>query len=128
MRSTLYVLLPLAVVWTLALGSQGVIQTFGKPISYQTLEARTLGSVGEDGEAVTQTVPRGAVASQVAIKSLGSVGGGYFNTNAATPFENPTPIANLLHMLALLLIPAALTATFGGWSGRGVRGGSCTGP
>jgi K+-transporting ATPase ATPase A chain len=112
-RSTLYVLLPLAVVWTLALGSQGVIQTFGKPISYQTLEARTLGSVGEDGEAVTQTVPRGAVASQVAIRSLGSVGGGYFNTNAATPFENPTPIANLLHMLALLLIPAALTATFG---------------
>ncbi len=112
-RSTLYVLLPLAVIWTLILASQGVIQSFSEPVAYQTLEARTLGAVGEDGAPATQTVPRGAVASQVAIRSLGTVGGGYFNTNSATPFESPTPVTNLVHMLALLLIPAALTATFG---------------
>ncbi len=112
-RSTLYVLLPLAVIWTLILGSQGVIQSSSEPVAYQTLEARTLGAVGEDDEPVTQTIPRGAVASQVAIRSLGTVGGGYFNTNSATPFESPTPLTNLFHMLALLLIPAALTATFG---------------
>lgn len=112
-RSTLYVLLPLAVILTLALGSQGVIQSFGDPVSYQTLEARTLGAVDENGDPITQTIPRGAVASQMSIRSLGTVGGGYFNTNSATPLESPTPLTNLLHMTALLLIPAALTSTFG---------------
>jgi K+-transporting ATPase ATPase A chain len=112
-RATLYVLLPLAVIWGLALASQGVVQSFDDPVEYRTLEGRTLGGVGVEGDAPTQTVPRGGVASQVAIRSLGSVGGGYFNANAATPYENPTPLANLVHMLGLLLIPAALTATFG---------------
>ncbi len=112
-RATLYVMLPLALIWGLALASQGVVQSLDDPVEYRALEARTLGATGEDGGAETRTVPRGAVASQVAIRSLGSVGGGYFNANSATPFESPTPLANLVHMLGLLLIPAALTATFG---------------
>jgi K+-transporting ATPase ATPase A chain len=112
-RATLYVMLPLTLIWALALASQGVVQSLDDPVEYRTLEARTLGATDEEGGAQTQTVPRGAVASQVAVRSLGTVGGGYFNTNAATPFENPTPLANLVQMLALLLIPAALTATFG---------------
>ena len=121
-RSTLYVLLPLALIWGLALASQGVVQSLGEPVEYRTLEARTLGAVDEEGEPATQTVPRGPVASQVAIRSLGTVGGGYFNTNSATPFESPTPLANLLHMLALLLIPAGLTATFGRMAGSRRQG------
>ncbi len=98
-RVTLYVLVPLAVVWTLILGSQGVMQTFSDPVTYQTVEARTLGATGEDNQPVTQTVVRGPVASQIAIKQLGTNGGGYYNTNSATPFENPTPLSNFFEML-----------------------------
>jgi K+-transporting ATPase ATPase A chain len=121
-RVTLYVLVPLAVVWTLVLGSQGVMQTFSDPVTYQTLEARTLGATGEDGQPVTQTVVRGPVASQIAIKQLGTNGGGYYNTNSATPFENPTPLSNFFEVLAILLIPAALTYTFGTMVGSRAQG------
>ena len=121
-RITLYVLLPLAVVRTLVLGSQGVMQTFSDPVTYQTVEARTLGTTGEDGQPVSQTIVRGPVASQIAIKQLGTNGGGYFNTNSATPLENPTPLSNLFEMLAILLIPAALTYTFGVMVGSRAQG------
>jgi potassium-transporting ATPase potassium-binding subunit len=121
-RVTLYVLVPLAVVWTLILGSQGVMQTFSDPVTYQTVEARTLGATGADNQPVTQTVVRGPVASQIAIKQLGTNGGGYYNTNSATPFENPTPLSNFFQMLAILLIPAALTFTFGLMAGSRAQG------
>jgi K+-transporting ATPase ATPase A chain len=119
-RSTLYILLPLSLVLALALVSQGVVQTFRPGIAVQTLDA-SAGAVG-------QALPLGPVASQVAIKQLGTNGGGYFNSNSAHPFENPTPLSNLLEMLAILLIPAALTYTFGrmvndtrqGWAILGV--------
>ena len=104
-RSTLYILLPLAFILALALGSQGVVQTFR---SYATV--RTLDQAAGSAK---QTLPLGPVASQVAIKQLGTNGGGYFNVNSAHPFENPTPLSNFLEMLAILLIPAALTYTFG---------------
>jgi K+-transporting ATPase ATPase A chain len=112
-RVTLYVLLPLAIVLGLWIGSQGVVQTFDDPITYRTLEARTLAVTDEAGEPATQTIVRGPAASQIAIKQLGTNGGGYFNANSAVPFENPTGLTNFLEMLAILLIPAALTFTFG---------------
>ena len=112
-RITLYILLPIAIVVTLILGSQGVIQTFSDPVSYQTLEARTLGVTDASGQPATQSIYRGAVASQIAIKQLGTNGGGYYNTNSAMPFENPTGLTNFVEVLLILLIPAALTYTFG---------------
>ena len=112
-RITLYILLPLAIVMGLVIGSQGVVQTFDDPVTYQTLEARTLGATDDAGQPVTQTITPGPVASQIAIKQLGTNGGGYYNANSAVPFENPTPLTNFLEMLAILLIPAALTYTFG---------------
>jgi K+-transporting ATPase ATPase A chain len=101
-RGVIYILLPLSFIFAIFLSSQGVIQNF-KP--YQTVS--TL-----QGEA-KQVLPMGPMASQIAIKQLGSNGGGYLNTNAAHPFENPTPLTNILEMLALLLIPAALCLTYG---------------
>jgi potassium-transporting ATPase potassium-binding subunit len=121
-RVTLYVLIPLAVVWTLVLGSQGVMQTFSDPVTYQTLEARTLGTTGPDKQPLTQTIVRGPVASQIAIKQLGTNGGGYYNTNSATPLENPTPLSNFFEVLAILLIPGALTYTFGVMVGSRAQG------
>jgi K+-transporting ATPase ATPase A chain len=112
-RIALYVLLPLAIVLGLVIGSQGVVQTFDDPITYRTLEARTLAVTDEAGEPATQTIVRGPAASQIAIKQLGTNGGGYFNSNSSVPFENPTGLTNFLEMLAILLIPAALTYTFG---------------
>lgn len=100
-RSVLYVLLPLSIIMTLALVSQGVVQTFS---SYATVT--TIG--GQE-----QIIPLGPAASQIAIKQLGTNGGGFFNVNSAFPFENPTPFSNFLEMLAILLIPAALTYTYG---------------
>ncbi len=109
-RSTLYILLPLALIWALVLASQGVVQNF-KP--YQPV-ALVQPAVDAGGQAVReQLLPMGPVASQVAIKQLGTNGGGFFNANSAHPFENPTPLTNFLEMLAILLIPAALTYTFG---------------
>ena len=100
-RSTLYVLLPLSAVLALALVSQGVIQNLDAYKQATTVEART------------QTLPMGPVASQESIKELGTNGGGFFNANSAHPFENPTPLSNLLEMLAIFAIPCALTYTFG---------------
>lgn len=109
-RGTLYILLPLAFVFALFLVSQGVVQTLGDyrpvPLLQQTIGAgeRTVGE---------QLLPMGPAASQIAIKQLGTNGGGFFNVNSAHPFENPTPLSNWFQMLALLLIPAALCYTFG---------------
>jgi len=109
-RSTLYVLLPLALVLALALVSQGVIQNFD---GYQKV-ALTEPVNGADGKPVAeQVLPMGPAASQIAIKQLGTNGGGFFNANSAHPFENPTPLSNFLEMLSILLIPAALCYTFG---------------
>jgi potassium-transporting ATPase potassium-binding subunit len=104
-RSTLYILLPLAFILALALVSQGVVQIFHPYASVETLDPSS-------GTA-SQILPLGPVASEVAIKQLGTNGGGYFNVNSAHPFENPTPLSNFLEMLAILLIPAALCYTFG---------------
>jgi potassium-transporting ATPase potassium-binding subunit len=109
-RSTLYILLPLALVLALALVSQGVVQSFDPYQRVPLLQATT----GADGVAVVeQTIPLGPAASQMAIKQLGTNGGGFFNVNSAHPLENPTPLANFLELLAILLIPAALCYTFG---------------
>ncbi|MBA4106196.1 MAG: potassium-transporting ATPase subunit KdpA [Pirellula sp.] len=108
-RSTLYILLPLSTVLAVALVSQGVIQNFD---AYQTVEL--VEPVAVEGEpTTTQTLAMGPVASQLAIKQLGTNGGGFFNVNSAHPFENPTPLTNFLELLAILLIPAALCCTFG---------------
>jgi K+-transporting ATPase ATPase A chain len=121
-RVTLYLLLPLAIVIGLLLGSQGVIQTLSDPVEYRTLEARTLGATDDSGAPSTQTIYRGPVASQIAIKQMGTNGGGYYNANSGVPFENPNPITNFVEMLLILLIPAALTYTFGIMVGARAQG------
>ena len=109
-RSTLYILLPLALILALVLVSQGVVQTFN-PYHTATLVQATTDA---DGAAVTeQVIAVGPAASQIAIKQLGTNGGGFFNVNSAHPLENPTPLSNFLQMLSILLIPAALCYTFG---------------
>jgi K+-transporting ATPase ATPase A chain len=100
-RATLYVLLPISIVVALALCSQGVIQNLDPYTKVTTLEG------------TAQTIPQGPVASQEAIKMLGTNGGGFFNANSAHPFENPTPFTNLLQMVLIFVIPAGLTYTFG---------------
>jgi K+-transporting ATPase ATPase A chain len=129
-RSTVYILLPLAFVLALVLVSQGVVQTFDKyatvtlvqPVTYdspkngpdgQPLKDDKGNAVTEKATATEQTIPLGPAASQIAIKQLGTNGGGFFNVNSAHPFENPNPLTNFLEMLAILLIPAALCYTFG---------------
>ena len=109
-RSTIYILLPLSFILALVLVSQGVVQNFRE---YQTVTL-VQPITGADGKSVTeQTIPMGPAASQVAIKQLGTNGGGFFNVNSAHPYENPTPLANFLEMLAILQIAAALCFTFG---------------
>jgi len=109
-RSTLYILLPLAITLALIQVSLGVIQNFSAYQSVPLLQP----TVDANGNAVTeQVLPMGPAASQVAIKQLGTNGGGFFNVNSAHPFENATPLSNFLEMLAILLIPAALCYTFG---------------
>jgi len=109
-RTTLYILLPLSLVLALLLVSQGVVQTFRPYQTVPLLQATT----GADGSPVTeQVLAVGPAASQIAIKQLGTNGGGFFNVNSAHPFENPTPLSNFVEMLAILLIPAALCYTFG---------------
>jgi potassium-transporting ATPase potassium-binding subunit len=100
-RSTLYILLPLSIVLAVLLAGQGVVQTFSPNITAITVEGHR------------QSIPLGPAASQIAIKQLGTNGGGFFNANSAHPFENPTPFSNFLEMLSILLLPAALTYTFG---------------
>jgi K+-transporting ATPase ATPase A chain len=109
-RSTLYILLPIAFVAALVLVSQGVIQTFASSITVHTLAGGT------------QLIPLGPVASQEAIKELGTNGGGFFNANSAHPFENPTTISNWVEMLLILIIPFALTNTFGRMAGNARQG------
>jgi len=109
-RSTLYILLPLSIVLALALVSQGVVQTFS---DYKTV-ALLQPVMDANGNAVTeQVLAVGPAASQIAIKQLGTNGGGFFNVNSAHPFENSTPLSNFLEMVSILLIPAALCYTFG---------------
>ncbi len=113
-RSTLYILLPLALVLALALVSQGVVQNFSAYKAVPLLQ----GATDADGKAVTeQLLPMGPAASQIAIKQLGTNGGGFFNVNSAHPFENATSLSNFFEMLAILLIAAALCHTFGSMVG-----------
>jgi K+-transporting ATPase ATPase A chain len=100
-RSVLYILLPLSIVAALVLASQGVIQNFQPYVEAQTLEG------------VVQTIAQGPVASQEAIKMMSADGGGFFNTNSAHPYENPTPFTSFFEIFLMLVIPAALTYTFG---------------
>ncbi|WP_413624878.1 potassium-transporting ATPase subunit KdpA [Luteibacter sp. Lutesp34] len=100
-RATLYVLLPFSIVIALLLVSQGVVQNVAPYLDVATLEHGR------------QTLPMGPAASQVAIKMLGTNGGGFFNANSAHPFENPTPLSNFVEMIAIFLIPGALCYTFG---------------
>ena len=129
-RACVYILLPLSIVLALVLVQQGSIQNFRPYQEVKTLEKTTytvpkLGAAGQplkdaQGNPVVdtlttdkQTLPMGPVASQEAIKMLGTNGGGFFNANSAHPYENPTPLSNFLEMLAILIIPAALCTSFG---------------
>jgi potassium-transporting ATPase potassium-binding subunit len=129
-RTTVYILLPLSLVFALVLVWQGVPQTFDKyatvtltqPVTYdnpktgsdgQPLKDEKGNPITEKAIATEQTIPLGPAASQIAIKQLGTNGGGFFNVNSAHPFENPTPLTDFLEMLAILAIPAALCYTFG---------------
>jgi potassium-transporting ATPase potassium-binding subunit len=117
-RATLWVLLPISCVLALVLVSQGVIQNLRPYDTAQIVEPQTQTTTGPGGKATTavvrtQTIAQGPVASQEAIKMLGTNGGGFFNTNSAHPFENPTPVSNLLEMSVIFLIPAGLTVTLG---------------
>jgi K+-transporting ATPase ATPase A chain len=129
-RSTLYILLPLALVLALAQVSQGVVQTFSPyhtvpllhPVEYDSAKLDAQGQPEKDTQGNTltekgvqkeQVIAVGPAASQVAIKQLGTNGGGFFNVNSAHPLENPTPLSSFLEMLAILLIPAGLCYTFG---------------
>ncbi len=129
-RTTLYILMPLAVVLSLLLVSQGVVQTFNpyvtatvvQPTQYDQPKLDASGAPMKDanGNPVTEKTPLtdqviavGPAASQIAIKQLGTNGGGFFNVNSAHPFENPTPFSNFLEMLSILMIAAALCYTFG---------------
>jgi K+-transporting ATPase ATPase A chain len=129
-RATLYVLLPLSAVLALVLTSQGVIQNFDgykdattvEKLTYQNPKTDAAGNpikdasgnpVTETAVTQTQTLPMGPIASQEAIKELGTNGGGFYNANSAHPYENPTALTNLLEMLAIFVIPFALTYTFG---------------
>jgi K+-transporting ATPase ATPase A chain len=129
-RTIVYILLPLSIAFAVVLVASGVPQTFDRaatvtlvqPVTYDNARIGAGGQPVKDdkGNAVTdratateQTISLGPVASQIAIKQLGTNGGGYYNANSAHPLENPTPLTNFLEMLAILLIPAALCCTFG---------------
>jgi K+-transporting ATPase ATPase A chain len=126
-RGTLWVLVPLCVVYALALVSQGVVDNF-KPYDTATLvEPQQVTAPGADGKpatttVTTQTIAQGPVASQEAIKMLGTNGGGFFNANSSHPFENPTPLSNLLEMFSIFLIPAGLAITLGKMTGSPKHG------
>jgi K+-transporting ATPase ATPase A chain len=117
-RATLYILLPLSFVFAIALMGQGVIQNFDAYKEVTTLQPTAYSVTDTTGKQTTevtstQTLAMGPVASQEAIKMIGTNGGGFFNANSAHPFENPTPLSNFLQMLAIFLIPAGLCFTFG---------------
>lgn len=117
-RASLWILLPGCFIYALLLVSQGVVQNFRPYDQAKLIQPMTVTTTGADGKSVTQTITeqsiaQGPVASQEAIKMLGTNGGGFFNTNSAHPFENPTPLSNLLQMFSIFLIPAGLTVTLG---------------
>jgi K+-transporting ATPase ATPase A chain len=129
-RSTVYILLPLSLILALVLVGQGVVQNFSPYKTVATVEATTYDNpkvdaagnpvkdaagnpVMEKATTKEQTLPMGPAASQIAIKQLGTNGGGFFNVNSSHPYENPTPLSNFLQVLAILLIPGALCYTFG---------------
>ena len=122
-RSTLYILLPLSIIFALVLVSQGTVQNFS-PYASATLLQSTTTTDSAATKVTEQIVAMGPAASQIAIKQLGTNGGGFFNVNSAHPYENPTPLSDFLEMLAILLIAAALCYTYGymvkdtrqGWS------------
>ena len=126
-RGLLWVLLPACLVLSLVLVSQGVIQNFKPSAKAQLMEAQTVTATAPDGKVSTQVVneqviPQGPVASQEAIKELGTNGGGFFNANSAHPYENPTPLSNFLQVLMIFAIPAGLTATLGIMTGSRQHG------
>jgi K+-transporting ATPase ATPase A chain len=121
-RSTLYVLVPLSLLMTLLLVSQGVVQNFKPYVDVPVLQASSYSTTAKDAAGhdvttqtavTTQTLPMGPAASQIAIKMLGTNGGGFFNANSAHPYENPTPFSNFIEMLAIFLIPGGLCVMFG---------------
>ena len=116
---SIMILLPLCIIIALVLVSQGTVQTFSGPVTVPLLDP-VKDSTGT--LVTTQTIPLGPAASQIAIKQLGTNGGGFFNTNSAHPFENPTPFSNFLEILAILLIPTALCYTFGKMVGSARKG------
>jgi len=129
-RATLWVLLPLCVVGALVLVSQGVVQNLKPYDTVKLVEPQQVQRVGQDGKPVvdaqgkpvmdpvtTQTIAQGPVASQEIIKELGTNGGGFFNANSAHPFENPTPLSNLIEMFAIFAIGSGLTYTLGRMAG-----------
>ena len=117
-RGIFWVLLPISTIFAVALVSQGAVQNFRTYDMAKLVELQKQSTTGTDGKTTTttittQTIAQGPVASQEAIKMLGTNGGGFFNTNSAHPFENPTALANLMQMLSIFLIPAGLTVTLG---------------
>jgi K+-transporting ATPase ATPase A chain len=126
-RATLWILLPLCFLFSFALISQGVVQNLRPYDTVKLVEPQTVQSTGADGktetkQATEQVIAQGPVASQEAIKMLGTNGGGFFNANSAHPFENPTPFSNYLQMLAIFAIPAGLTFTLGKMTGSPKHG------
>jgi len=126
-RSLLWILLPLCIILALALVSQGAVQNL-KPytqanlVEPQTIEKQAADGTKSQDTVTTQVIAQGPVASQEAIKMLGTNGGGFFNANSAHPFENPTPFSNLLQMLMIFAIPSALTYTLGRMTGSAKHG------
>jgi len=129
-RATLWLLLPMCIVYALALVSQGVVQTLKPYDSVKLIESQQVQKTGADGKPMVgqdgkpvmdtvtdQTIAQGPVASQEAIKMLGTNGGGFFNANSSHPFENPTPLSNYLEILSIFVIPAGLTYTLGRMTG-----------
>jgi K+-transporting ATPase ATPase A chain len=126
-RGLLWILLPLCVVGALVLVSQGVVQnlrpyTQASLVEPQVLEKQAADGTKSQDTVATQVIAQGPVASQEAIKMLGTNGGGFFNANSAHPFENPTPLSNLLQMLMIFAIPSALTYTLGRMTGSAKHG------
>jgi len=126
-RGMLWILLPLCVILGLALVSQGVVQnltpyTQANLVEPQTIEKQAADGTKSQDTVTTQVIAQGPVASQEAIKMLGTNGGGFFNANSAHPFENPTPVSNLLEMLMIFAIPSALTYTLGRMTGSAKHG------
>jgi K+-transporting ATPase ATPase A chain len=129
-RSTLWLLLPMCIIYALALVSQGVVQNLKPYDTVKLVESQQVQKTGADGKPMVgqdgkpvmdtvtdQTIAQGPVASQEAIKMLGTNGGGFFNANSSHPFENPTPLSNYLQLLSIFAIPAGLTYTLGRMTG-----------